>query len=178
VRAIEVKQAKRRLPAYAKMAYEAPVLLTSAGKPYVVMTRAAEADLEDLAVGSSPAFRAIMERSEARYRAEGGLSTEAVPARRASSGGAAAGFGTQSAEEGRRQTFAGLSRPRTFFATFGRTAASSRGKGSAVELWIERAFSSRAPSARAIPSKSCSGVSPSATCTANSNRASPWDEVW
>lgn len=51
------------------MAYEAPVLLTSAGKPYVVMTRAAEADLEDLAVGSNRAFRAIMERSGARCRA-------------------------------------------------------------------------------------------------------------
>jgi hypothetical protein len=81
VKAIEVKQAKRRLAAYAKMAYEAPVLLTSAGKPYVVMTRAAEADLEDLAVGSSPVFRAIMERSDARYRAEGGLSTEEVRSR-------------------------------------------------------------------------------------------------
>jgi hypothetical protein len=33
VRAIEVKKAKRRLAADAKMAYEAPVLLTSAGKP-------------------------------------------------------------------------------------------------------------------------------------------------
>ena len=35
----------RRLSAYAKMAYEAPVLLTSAGKPYVVMARVTEADL-------------------------------------------------------------------------------------------------------------------------------------
>jgi hypothetical protein len=81
VKAIELKQAKRRLSAYARMAYEAPVLLTSAGKPYVVMARAAEADLEDLAVDSNPAFRAIMEQSEARYRAEGGLSTEEVRSR-------------------------------------------------------------------------------------------------
>jgi hypothetical protein len=35
---------------------------------------------EDLAVASSPTFLAIMERSEARYRAEGGLSTEQVRA--------------------------------------------------------------------------------------------------
>ena len=81
MRAIELNQAKRRLSTYAKMAFEAPVLLTAAGKPYVIMTRAAEADLEDLAVGSSPAFQAVMERSEARYRAEGGLSTEEVRAR-------------------------------------------------------------------------------------------------
>jgi hypothetical protein len=81
VKAIELKRAKRRLSAYAKMAYDAPVLLTSAGKPYVVMSRAAEADLGDLAVGSNPAFRDIMERSEARYRAEGGLSTEEVRSR-------------------------------------------------------------------------------------------------
>ena len=83
MRAIELKQAKRRLSTYAKMAFEAPVLLTAAGKPYVVMTRAAEADVEDLAVGSSPAFLAVMERSEARYRAEGGLSTEEARARAA-----------------------------------------------------------------------------------------------
>jgi hypothetical protein len=51
VKAIELRHAKRRLSAYAKMAFEAPVLLTSAGKPYVVMTRAAGADLENLAVG-------------------------------------------------------------------------------------------------------------------------------
>lgn len=78
MKAIELKQAKRSISAYAKMAYETPVLLTSAGRPYVVMTRAATEDLEDLAVGSSPAFRAIMERSDARYRAEGGLSAEEV----------------------------------------------------------------------------------------------------
>lgn len=81
MRAIDLKQAKRSLSTYAKMAFEAPVLLTEAGKPYVVMARAAGADLEDLAVGSSPAFLAVMERSEARYRAEGGLSTEEVRAR-------------------------------------------------------------------------------------------------
>ena len=81
MKAIELKGAKRRLSAYAKMAYEAPVLLTSAGKPHVVMARAAEADLEDVAVGSNPAFQAIMERSEARYRAEGGLSTEGARSR-------------------------------------------------------------------------------------------------
>ncbi len=81
MKAIELKGAKRRLSAYAKMAYEAPLLLTSAGKPYVVMARAAGADLEDMAVGSNPAFRAIMKRSEARYRAEGGLSTNEVRSR-------------------------------------------------------------------------------------------------
>lgn len=88
MKAIELKQAKRRLSAYAKMAHEAPILLTSAGKPYVVMTRATDADVEDLAVSSSPAFRAIMERSEARYRAEGGLSTEEVRSRLAAPRGA------------------------------------------------------------------------------------------
>ena len=45
------------------------------------MTRATDADVEDLEVSSSPAFRAIMERSEARYRADGGLSTEEVRSR-------------------------------------------------------------------------------------------------
>jgi hypothetical protein len=64
VKAIELKGAKRRLSAYAKMAYDAPVLLTSAGKPYVVMARATEAELEG-----------------ARYRAEGGLSTGEVRSR-------------------------------------------------------------------------------------------------
>ncbi len=81
MKAIELKGAKRRLSAYAKMAYEAPLLLTSAGKPYVVMARAAGADLEDMAVGSNPAFRTIMSRSEARYRAEGGLTADEVRSR-------------------------------------------------------------------------------------------------
>lgn len=81
MKAIEVKEAKGRLSAYAKMAHQAPVLLTSAGKPYVIMKKAEPADLEDLAVSSSAAFRAIMARSEERYRTEGGLSTEDVRAR-------------------------------------------------------------------------------------------------
>lgn len=109
MRAIEVKKAKRRLSAYAKMAYEAPVLLTSAGKPYVVMTRAAQADLEDLAVGSSPAFRAIMERSETRYRAERGLSTEEVRSRLAARRRAAARRGA-SVTRARRKAVARRSR--------------------------------------------------------------------
>lgn len=35
-------------------------------------------DLENLVVTTHPIFKAILERSEARYRAEGGLTTEEV----------------------------------------------------------------------------------------------------
>jgi hypothetical protein len=73
------------------------------------MTRAALADLEDLAVGSSPAFRAIMERSETRYRAEGGLSTEEVGSRLGAHRRAAARRGA-SVSRSRRKAVARRSR--------------------------------------------------------------------
>jgi hypothetical protein len=38
-------------------------------------------DLENLVVTTHPTFRAIVERSEARYKEEGGLSTSQVRAR-------------------------------------------------------------------------------------------------
>jgi hypothetical protein len=41
----------------------------------------ARTDLENLVVTTHPTFQAIMQRSEARYRTEGGLSTKQVRAR-------------------------------------------------------------------------------------------------
>jgi hypothetical protein len=47
----------------------------------MVMTVDATTDLENLVVANHPTFRAILERSEARYRAEGGQTTAQVRAR-------------------------------------------------------------------------------------------------
>jgi len=53
--------------------------VTRKGKPVAaLMPVDAKTDLENLVVTTHPAFKAIMERSEARYRAEGGCTTDQV----------------------------------------------------------------------------------------------------
>jgi len=64
---------------YAKDAREETVVLTEKGKPVLaLMPLSPNTDLENLVVTTHPKFQAIMERSQARYEAEGGLSTEDV----------------------------------------------------------------------------------------------------
>ena len=56
--------------------------MTRRGKPVAaLMPVDVHTDLENLVVTTHPKFRAIIEQSDARYRAEGGLSTAEVRAR-------------------------------------------------------------------------------------------------
>jgi len=57
-----------------RMAEMEPVLLTRAGVPVVGVVRMKEADREAWSLGSNPEFIALIERSRARGRREGGVS--------------------------------------------------------------------------------------------------------
>jgi prevent-host-death family protein len=82
VKTLELGDATESLSAYIGKARKETLIVTSKGKPVAaLMPVDAKTDLENLVVTTHPAFRTIIERSEARYRAEGGRTTEQVRAR-------------------------------------------------------------------------------------------------
>ncbi len=82
MKTVEMAEATASLSDYARKARKETLIVTRRGKPVAaLMPVDARTDLENLVVTTHPTFRAIMERSEARYKAEGGLSTKQVRAR-------------------------------------------------------------------------------------------------
>jgi prevent-host-death family protein len=81
VKTVEMSEATASLSEYARKARKETVIVTHRGKPVAaLMPVDVNTDLENLVVTTHPKFQAIMDRSEARYRAQGGLSTEQVRA--------------------------------------------------------------------------------------------------
>jgi len=79
MKTVEMADAIGSLSDYARKARKEPWVVTIKGKPVVaLMPVAVGTDLENLAVTTHPKFQAILKRSQARYQAEGGLSTEDV----------------------------------------------------------------------------------------------------
>lgn len=77
MKTVELAEATGSLSEYAQKARKEPMVVTVNGKPVVaLMPVSPQTDLENLAVTTHPTFQAIMERSQARYEAEGGISTE------------------------------------------------------------------------------------------------------
>ncbi len=82
MKTVEMAEATASLSDYARKARKETLIVTRRGKPVAaLMPVDARTDLENLVVTTHPTFRAIMERSEARYKTEGGLSTKQVRAR-------------------------------------------------------------------------------------------------
>jgi prevent-host-death family protein len=82
VKTVEMAEATASLSDYARKARKETLIVTRRGKPVAALRPVdARTDLENLVVTTHPTFRAIMERSEARYKTEGGLSTKQVRAR-------------------------------------------------------------------------------------------------
>lgn len=82
MKTVEMAEATASLSDYARKVRKETLIVTRRGKPVAaLMPVDARTDLENLVVTTHPTFRAIMERSEARYNAEGGLSTKQVRAR-------------------------------------------------------------------------------------------------
>lgn len=82
MKTVEMAEATASLSDYARKARKETLIVTRRGKPIAaLMPVDVRTDLENLVVTTHPTFRAIMERSEARYKAEGGLSTKQVRAR-------------------------------------------------------------------------------------------------
>jgi prevent-host-death family protein len=94
VKTLEITRATAPLADYVRWASKAPVILTVGGRPVAALVSIKKADLEAVALGTHPDFLTLIERSRARQRAEGGISSEemrrrlgAKPKRSAASGG-------------------------------------------------------------------------------------------
>jgi PHD/YefM family antitoxin component YafN of YafNO toxin-antitoxin module len=78
MKTIEMHDARSALADYAPGVRLEPLLVTRRGKPVMAIFSVEGVDRETLALSTNPEFLAILERSEARYRAEGGFSTEEI----------------------------------------------------------------------------------------------------
>jgi prevent-host-death family protein len=76
VKTIEIADATGALSDYAQIARRETVVVTRRGRPIAAVVPIDDTDLETLSVSTNPDFIAIIERSRARYRAEGGISLD------------------------------------------------------------------------------------------------------
>ena len=75
MKTLRITKATGSLARYARHTRKGPVLVTSRGRPVAALFSARESDLESLRLSINPRFMAIIERSWARYKAEGGFTT-------------------------------------------------------------------------------------------------------
>ena len=76
MKTIEMAKATGPLMEYARKVKREPVILTAKGKPVAALVPVVNADLETAALSTHPRFLALIERSRARQKKEGGISSE------------------------------------------------------------------------------------------------------
>lgn len=76
MKTIELVNATAPLLEYARGLGEEPLVLTEEGRPVAALVPVEDADLETLALSTNPQFIALIERSRARQRKEGGIPPE------------------------------------------------------------------------------------------------------
>ena len=76
IRAIEISEAVQSLGEYAQHISAGPVVVTKAGQPVAVVISAENADMESISLSLNPEFMEIIERSRARQKKEGGISSD------------------------------------------------------------------------------------------------------
>jgi prevent-host-death family protein len=76
MKTLEMAKATAPLAEYARDVSKEPVILTVRGKPIAALVSVENADLETITLSTHPQFIALIERSRARQRAEGGISSE------------------------------------------------------------------------------------------------------
>lgn len=76
MKVIEKEKATATLAAYTEEVGNGPVVITDQGKPVAVLVPIENADLETVALSTNRPFIELIERSRARVRAEGGISSE------------------------------------------------------------------------------------------------------
>ena len=74
MKTLEMAQATAPLAEYAQNVDKEPVVLTLGGRPVAALVAIENADLETVTLSTHPQFLALVERSRARQRAEGGIS--------------------------------------------------------------------------------------------------------
>lgn len=72
---LEMAKATAPLAEYARDVNKEPVILTADGKPVAALVSIENADLETVTLSTHPQFIALIERSRARQKAEGGISS-------------------------------------------------------------------------------------------------------
>jgi PHD/YefM family antitoxin component YafN of YafNO toxin-antitoxin module len=78
MKTIEVAKATKALADYAKSIDRGAVLVLRNGKPLAVLSSAKGMDAESIALANNSRFVSIIEKSRARYKAEGGIPIEEV----------------------------------------------------------------------------------------------------
>ena len=76
MKTIEMDEAVAPLAEYAQDVDKEPVILTIDGKPVAALVAIENADLETVTLSTHPQFLALIERSRARQKAQGGISPE------------------------------------------------------------------------------------------------------
>lgn len=73
---IEMDKATAPLSKYAREVSKEPMILTDKGKPVAALVPIENADLETVTLSTNLQFLALIERSRARQKSEGGISSE------------------------------------------------------------------------------------------------------
>ena len=74
MKTLEMAKATAPLAEYAREVSKEPVILTVKGRPVAALVPIENADLETVTLSTHPQFLALIERSRARQKSEGGIS--------------------------------------------------------------------------------------------------------
>lgn len=75
MKTLDMATATASLAEYARDVSKEPVILTVNGKPVAALVSIENADWETVALSTQPQFIALIERSRARHKTEGGFSS-------------------------------------------------------------------------------------------------------
>jgi antitoxin (DNA-binding transcriptional repressor) of toxin-antitoxin stability system len=76
VKTVEISKATLPLSDYTKGIKKEPVIITKEGRPVAALVSIPNADIEMVSLSNNPKFIALIERSRARQKSEGGISSE------------------------------------------------------------------------------------------------------
>jgi prevent-host-death family protein len=76
MKTVEVSKATLPLSDYTKEVKKEPVIITKGGRPVAALVSLPNADIETVSLSNNPKFIALIERSRARQKSEGGVSSE------------------------------------------------------------------------------------------------------
>ena len=78
MKTVDFAKATLPLSDYTKKVKKEPFIITKEGKPVAALVSITNADIETVSLSGNPKFIALIERSRAKQKAEGGLSAEEV----------------------------------------------------------------------------------------------------
>lgn len=76
MKTVEVSKATLPLSDYTKGVKKEPVIITKEGRPVAALVSLPNTDIETVSLSNNPKFIALIERSRARQKSEGGISSE------------------------------------------------------------------------------------------------------